>query len=103
MGERENKNDYIEELYRENMWVSDAQYELLYELMDGGMSEDELRSAVDRSREKARQRFAGVFTRMDNKAAYYDIPKCIFPVGEASEFVINCKYIFQKLVGTSGQ
>ena len=93
-------NVYIENLYNSCMWVTDQHRQLLYKRQkENNLSDEEIQSLVEKNAETAKRNFSKVFKRMGNKIEYYTVPTCIFPIGEASEIVISCKYRYQKIVG----
>lgn len=93
-------NVYIENLYNSCMWVTDQHRQLLYKRQkENNLSDEEIPSLVEKNAETAKRNFSKVFKRMGNKIEYYTVPTCIFPIGEASEIVISCKYRYQKIVG----
>jgi hypothetical protein len=93
-------NVYIENLYNSCMWVTDQHRQLLYKRQkENNLSDEEIQSLVEKNAETAKRNFSKVFKRMGNKIEYYTVPTCIFPIGEASEIVISCKYGYQKIVG----
>ena len=92
--------ELIEELYNENMWVTDLHKELLEKhVNEDGWDERKILEVLAVSSEGAKKNFLKVFERMGNKKTYYEIKKNIFKVGVASVVEITCKYNFQKLVG----
>ena len=94
------QSQYIEELYNHNMWISDAQRQMLYRLQEKrNLSDEDLQTLVEQNAGAAKRKFAKVFSRMKNKTAYYNVPTVIFPAGRDSEIVVSCKYRFQRLAG----
>ena len=91
---------YTENLYNSCMWVTDQHRQLLYKRQkENNLSDEEIQSLVEKNAETAKRNFSKVFKRMGNKIEYYTVPTCVFPIGEASEIVISCKYKYQKIVG----
>ena len=98
--ENNDRKSYIEDLYDSNMWVTDQNRHALYRLQkEKKLSEEEIRSVVEKNAESAKRNFTKVFKRMGNKKEYYTLPICVFPAGEDSEIIVACKYKYQKLVG----
>ena len=94
------KNNIIEELYNNHMWVTDLQYQFLCNYLNqDGYTEEKLLNLLHKNEDIAKKNFTKVFNRMGNKERYYYIPECIFAVGQSSKVRVECKYKFQRLVG----
>ncbi len=95
------KNEFIEKLYRENLWVTDRHYELLCRLAaENQLSDSELAALVEEHSTKAKKEFARSFQVMRDQRAYYSVPVRIFPTGEDTQIIISCKYRHQRLAGS---
>ena len=71
LGKEIGHNDYIEGLYHKHMWVSDLQYENLYDYLNKErLTDEELKILVDENTEQAKKSFSGVFCKMGNKEGY---------------------------------
>lgn len=90
----------INELYENNMWITDIHKELLEKrVAEAGWDERKILEVLSVSSEGAKKNFLKVFERMGNKNKYYVIRDNIFKTGADSVIEIRCKYFFQKLVG----
>lgn len=68
--------ELIEELYNENMWVTDLHKELLEKhINEDGWDERKILEVLSVTSEGAKKNFLKVFERMGNKKAYYEIKK----------------------------
>lgn len=95
-----NNNPIIDNLYNQNMWMSDPQYRRLYRIQqESNLSDEQLQEFINQKTPEVKEGFAKPFARMGNKISYYNIPNLLFPVGERTEILISCKYKFQKLTG----
>ena len=92
--------ELINELYENNMWITDLHKELLEKrVVENGWDERKIQEVLSGSSDGAKRNFLKVFQRMGNKSRYYVVRDIIFKTNVDSVIEISCKYSFQKLVG----
>lgn len=78
------KNNIIEELYNNHMWVTDLQYQFLCNYLNqDGYTEEKLLNLLHKNEDIAKKNFTKVFNRMGKKERYYRIPEYIFAVRQS--------------------
>lgn len=92
--------ELIDELYENNMWITNLHKELLEKhVADDGWDERKILEVLSVSSDRAKKNFLKVFERMGNKKEYYVVRNYIYKINDNSVIEVSCKYNFQKLVG----
>lgn len=92
---------YIDELYEQNMWITEIQkIKLRQRVHDEGWSIEDIDAAVERNREQAISRCARILDKIDDKDAYYCLDDLIYPAGSEVMVRVRPRFTTQRLTGT---
>ncbi len=92
---------YIDKLFEQNMWITEIQkIHLRKRVHDEGWTIEDIDAAVERNREKAVNRCARIFDKIDDKDAYFRLDELIYPVGEPVRVRLSPRFKTQRLTGT---